>query len=336
MSLDSTKLTVADLNTPMAFMPIPFRNGAVDLNAQAKAVSYLVENNFLDRGRRRAVANGGSSLVHHLSAEELLDVARVTCEAAGGRAWHISGISTTPPPTAEWLVRQQMRLPHPPDAFLLLPPVGVYNPEGVYGEVGRMTAMLARETGARFLLYMRDASLRDAYCRLTRDHEQILGIKIGTSVDDVRPAREAVGDDNAVVWGLGDLSTPAIRAGARGHTSGTAIVCARLVDELNNAHRREDWERAAELEAIVRPLEEIRFMSSRAWNYSGVVELLKYAAFDDVDPGDGGPFNAPPPADICERLRAIAEDLRPWHGSYTSYLTDPARSREYAEGARVG
>jgi dihydrodipicolinate synthase/N-acetylneuraminate lyase len=313
MSLESNNLTIADLNTPITFMPIPFRNGGADLEAQAKAVRYLIENNFLDEGRRRAVANGGSSLVHHLSAEELLDVARVTCEVAGGRAWHISGVAATPSRTAEWLVQRQMRLANPPDAFLLLPLTGVYNPDGVYRELGRLTTKLAGETGARFLLYLRDASLRDAYCRLARDHEHILGIKIGTSVDDVGPARDVLGDRKAVIWGIGDLSTHAIRAGARGHTSGTAIICARLVDSLNNAHRRNDWETAEQLESIVRPLEEIRFTSNRAWNYSGVIELLKYAAFDDVDPGDGGPFNAAPPEHICARLRTIADELGAWH-----------------------
>ena len=73
MSSGSTRITVADLNTPVAFVPIPFRGGRADLRAQAKAVRYLIENNFLDSGVRRAVANGGSSLVHHLSAEELLE-----------------------------------------------------------------------------------------------------------------------------------------------------------------------------------------------------------------------------------------------------------------------
>jgi dihydrodipicolinate synthase/N-acetylneuraminate lyase len=315
MSLGSSRLTAADLNTPIAFVPIPFRNGQADLRAQAKAVRYLVDNNHLDGDRRRAVANGGSSLVHHLSAEELLDVARVTCEAAAGQAWHISGIAGTPVRTAEWLVREQMRLANAPDAFLIMPLTGVYNPEGAYAELSRLTSRLASETSARFLLYLRDASLRDVYCRLARDHEQILGIKIGTAVDDVAPAREALGQDKAVIWGIGDLSTRAIRAGARGHTSGTAIVCARLVDAINNAHRRGNYEEAERLEDIVRPLEEIRFMNNRAWNYSAVVELLQMMAFEDVDPGEGGPFNAPTPSGIREKLRTIANDLRAWHNA---------------------
>jgi dihydrodipicolinate synthase/N-acetylneuraminate lyase len=315
MSLASNRLTSNDLNTPIAFVPIPFRDGRADLRAQAKAVRYLVDNNFLEGGRRRAVANGGSSLVHHLSPEELLDVALATCDAAGGEAWHISGIPATPLRTAEWLVREQMRLANPPDAFLIMPLTGVYNPEGAYGELSRLTTHLAGETGARFLLYLRDASLRDTYCRLAHDHDPILGIKIGTSVDDVAPARAALGQDKAVIWGIGDLSTRAIRAGARGHTSGTAIVCARLVDAINNAHRGGDYHEAERLENIVRPLEEIRFMSSRAWNYSAVIELLQIMELDDVDAGEGGPFNAPPPADIRERLRSIAGDLREWHNA---------------------
>jgi hypothetical protein len=44
-----------------------------------------------------------------------------------------------------------------------------------------------------------------------------------------------------------------------------------------------------------------------------LVEALKIAAFDDVDPGDGGPFNAPPPPEICARLERIVDRLRPYH-----------------------
>jgi dihydrodipicolinate synthase/N-acetylneuraminate lyase len=308
-------LTVDDLDTPIAFVPVPFRRGTPDLAAQAKAARYLIENTFLDAGRRRVIANGGSGLVHHLTPEELLAVARVNCEAAAGKAWNISAIPGTPPRTAEWLVREQMRLANPPAAFLILPLTGVYNPEGVYHEISQLTARLAKETGARFLLYLRDASLRDAYCRLARDHEHVLGIKVGTSVDDVPGLREALGRDKAVIWGVGDLSTRAVRAGARGHTSGTAIICARLADAINNAQRQADYVEAERLENIVRPLEDIRFINNRAWNYSAVIELLRIAGFHDVDPGDGGPFNAPPPPEICDRLSTIARQLREWHSA---------------------
>jgi dihydrodipicolinate synthase/N-acetylneuraminate lyase len=206
-----------------------------------------------------------------------------------------------------------MRLPRPPDAFLLLPVVGGYNAEGVCRDLRRLCDDLGRSLGARFILYLRDPGLRDGYCRMVAECEAVIGVKIGTAVEDVEPACRAVAGAGTVVWGIGDLSTAAARRGARGHTSGAALLSVCASDRINNAHRRGDYAAAELIEQDLRELEEIRFMCNRAYNYSAVIEALKLAAFADVDPGDGGPFNAPPPPEIRNRLPGIVERLRPYH-----------------------
>ncbi len=308
-------MTGHDLNSAIAFPFLPFRDGKVDLDAHARNVAYLVRNCFLDGGRRRVIANGGSTLLHHLTPEEQMEVARVTAEAVGDRAWFISGILPTPPAQAAWLVCRQAKLARPPDAFLILPVTGVCNPEGVGRDLRQFCDRLGGEFGVDFLLYMRDSALREVYCRLVRESKHIIGIKIGTSVDDVGPVCEAVGESGAVIWGKGDVSTEAVRAGARGHTSGTALMCVRAADEINNAQRRGDYAAAERIESDLRGLEEIRFMKGRAYNYSAMVEILRMSGFTDVDPGDGGPFNAAPPEEIVDRLRGLVERLRPYHGA---------------------
>lgn len=308
-----TPLSPADLDTAIAFPFLPFRGGRLDLDAHRKNVAYLVRHCYLDGGRRRVIAIGGSSLIHHITADEQIEVVRVLCDEAGDRASVISAVLPTPPSEAERLVRAQMGLPRPPDAVMFLPMISGYNPEGVLHGLDRFCSRLGRETGARFILYLRDTALRDVYCRLVRESEFVLGLKIGTSHGDVAPARKAVGGSSAVVWGMGDLCTRAVRLGARGHTSGCSLLSLRASDEINNAHRRADYDAAEEIEEELRELEEIRFMQGRAYNYSALVEALKLAAFDDVDPGDGGPFNAPPPPEIRMRLEHIVERLRPYH-----------------------
>lgn len=307
------RFTASDLDTATAFPIIPFREREVDFEAYRKNVRYLVRNSFLDGGRTRVLAIGGSSLLHHLTQVQRLEAARITCEEAGRSARFISGILPTPPRDAAWLVREQMRFVRPPDAFLILPMTGGHNPEGVYRDLLRFCRELWSETGAQFIVYLRDSALREPLCRLVTESEYVLGIKIGTSEEDVKPACEAVGSQGAVVWGKGDLSTRAARLGARGHTSGISLIAVRASDEINNAQRRGDYEEAERIEQDLREFEEIRFMQARAWNYSAILEVLRMAAFEDVDPGDGGPFNAPPPADICARLRALLPRLRPYH-----------------------
>ncbi len=306
-----------DLDTAIAFPILPFRNGAVDLSAHRRNVQYLIRNCFLDSGRKRVITIGGSSLLHHLTPEEQLEVARVTGEQAGTDAWYISGIIPTPPRQAAWLVRQQLRLPRAPDAFLLMPLVGGYNPEGARQELTRFCQTLGDETGVQFILYLRDAALREGFCRLVSECQHVIGIKIGTSVDDVKPVRDALGEDVPVMWGIGDLSTAAARRGARGHTSGSALFLIRASDEINNAQRRGDFGAAERIEDEIKELEELRFVNGRIYNYSALVEALKIAGFSDVDPGDGGPFNAPPPPEIRQRLVPIVERLRIYHSAAT-------------------
>ena len=44
---------------------------------------------------------------------------------------------------------------------------------------------------------------------LFRDSEAFVGVKVGTSEDDVEPLKRALGDNGLVIWGIGDRSTRA-------------------------------------------------------------------------------------------------------------------------------
>ena len=81
--------------------------------------------------------------------------------------------------------------------------------------------------------------------------------------------------------------------GAKGHTSGINIVVARASDEINNAQRRRDYEAARLIEDDISPLEDIRFMQERAYNYSAVMEAINCADFDDVVGGRVAPLIQP-------------------------------------------
>jgi dihydrodipicolinate synthase/N-acetylneuraminate lyase len=92
------------------------------------------------------------------------------------------------------------------------------------------------------------------------------------------------------------------------------VLAARAADEINNAQRRGDFEAARAVEAKLHGLEEIRFASGRAYNYSAVVEAMNQSGFDDIDGGDGSaPFNPPVPADVAQRIGQVIRDLEPYH-----------------------
>ncbi len=302
------------LNSVTAIPIIPFRNGRIDYDAHAKNVRYLMEHNYLDNNRPRVISVAGTSLIHHIEPEEQVRIFDVTGQVMGRDGVLMSAIVPNPIGTAGRLIEQQARLSRPPDVYLIMPLTGTFSPEGVYRQFMAFAERYGQEYGARFLYYFRNPRDREAVIRLLNDSPHFIGVKIGTGVEDVAPMIQGVGDNAMVIWGIGDRSTAAAELGARGHTSGTAVLCAGAADAINNAQRRGDYAAARQVEADLNELEEVRFMNGRAYNYAAVVEAMRLSGFDDIDPGDGSaPFNPGVPPEVSERLRAAVERLRPYH-----------------------
>lgn len=274
---------------------------------------YLVERNFLRDGRRRAIGIAGTSLVHHLDSDTWLEAMEVTGRTVGRDAVVIAGLLPTPPSAAYGLVERSMKFDRPPDYFLLMPIPGVCNPTGIASELASLAKSCGENYGARFLLYMRSSDLLRPYAALLARSPHIAGVKIGTQEKDVADMLALVPSGKQVLWGVGDRATAAARHGSRGHTSGITLLCPRLCDEIHNAYWRGDYNSAAKLEEDLAEFEEIRFMEARAYNYSAVVAAAQLAGFSDVDLGEGGPFNAPPPTEVISRVAACAERFKLYH-----------------------
>lgn len=302
-----------ELDTVTVLMPMPFRGGRLDGRAHAKNVDYLLGNCFLDEGRRRVIGIGGTSLIHHLDRETLLELVQSTGRQLGAEALFMAGVIPTPPSEARRFIQECLSLERPPDYFLLMPIPGLFNPEGVEAELSALSEFFQGRGAGRFVLYLRTGRLIEAYARLASRLANIAGIKVGTRPGDVQVLRKAVPCSKRVLWGVGDRVTAAARLGARGHTSGLTLICPRLCDAINNACRRRDFESCEELEQVLSDLEEIRFMEDRIHNYSAVVAASQLGGFQDIDLGEGGPFNAPPPQPILQQIAHCVERLKPYH-----------------------
>ena len=301
------------LNSVTAIPIIPFKKGKVDYTGHAKNIDYLMRNNYLDEGRKRVIAIAGTSLIHHISETEQLRIIDKTGQQIGDDGLFISGIVPNPIHQAGQRIEAQSELQRPPDAYLLMPLTGVSNPEGVYQQYMEFGERYGTASGARFLYYFRQKREMSAVMRLLNDSPHFIGVKIGTGEADVEPLVEGVGDSGIVMWGIGDRCTRPAQLGAIGHTSGITVAFARASDEINNTQRRGDYETSTRIEADIAPLEEIRFMNERVYNYSAVVEAMILSGFDDIVAGTGGPFNPRVPAEIQEQLRGITQDLKRYH-----------------------
>ena len=312
MTIETPALLDA-LNSVIGIPLIPFNGGQIDIAGHGKNIDYLMTNNSLSGGRPRVVSIAGTSLIHHIAYDEqvrLLDIAGQRMDGAG---LLMAAIVPNPLPSAAELIARHSALRRPPDVYLIMPLSGTYGPVGLYETLMAFAEEQANRHGARFLYYYRRPRDRDQITRFIQDSPHFIGLKIGTNEDDVLPFVEALDETKIVIWGIGDRSTAAAELGAKGHTSGINIVLARASDEINNAQRSRDYEAARQIEDEISPLEDIRFMCERAYNYSAVMEAINCAGFEDVVAGTGGPFNPRVPADIARRIERIMVSLEHYH-----------------------
>ena len=312
-SINNTKSPFAELDTVTVLMPLPFQGGQLNQKAHVKNLDYLLNNNFLDNGRQRVIGIGGTSLIHHLDWNTLFEVVESTSQIIGKKALLMAGVIPTPIPQAKAFIEQCLRLKRRPDYFLIMPIPGLSNPDGIEIELRTLTESFGIKYGAHFVLYLRDSYLKTAYAKLAQTSEYIAGIKVGTHPEDVKTLFATVPSSKRVLWGVGDRATNAARHGARGHTSGLTLICPQLCDEINNAYRRQDLQASQKLEQKLAALEEIRFMENRIYNYSAILTAAQLGGFQDIDLGEGGPFNSPPPPMIVEQISVCIEKLKHYH-----------------------
>ena len=301
------------LNSVISIPLAPFSGRRIDFAGHAKNVDYLMRNNHLSAGRPRVISIAGTSLVHHISYDDQVKLMDIAGQRMDREGVLMAALAPNPLPEAERLLSRLVSLKRPPDVYLIMPVTGTYGPTGLYETLSRFAEDGARRHGARFLYYYRSRRDREMIIQLLQESPHFVGVKIGTNEDDVPPFVEALDENKIVIWGIGDRSTTAAQMGAKGHTSGINIVVARASDEINNAQRRGDYETALAIEAEISPLEDIRFVNEREYNYSAVMAAINCSGFDDVVGGDGGPFNPPVPPAVARDIEGIMADIRHYH-----------------------
>lgn len=299
------------LNSVIAIPIVPLRGGAVDFDGHRLNIRYLMENNHLDNGRKRVISVAGTSLLHHLSLEDQNGLFAATGEVMGNDGILMSAVVPNPLADARCQIRAHLDLGRRPDVILIMPLTGVFSPEGLCQGLGELAEEFGGE-GARFLYYLRASRDRDAVLQLMADSRHFVGVKVGTDVEDAAYMAERAPDDTIVIWGIGDRSTAAAEKGTKGHTSGTAVVVTRTADEINNAQRAGDWDRALEWEGYIQALEDIRFRNGRAFNYTAVIEALNQIG-GDVTGGEGGFFNPPADSALQAEVKEAIAAMAPLH-----------------------
>lgn len=301
------------LNSVISIPLIPYNNGKIDFDGHAKNIDYLMNNNTLSDNRPRVISIAGTSLIHHVSPDDQVKILDIAGQQMGDEGILMAAIMPNPIGVASDVIEQLSKLNRPPDVYLIMPLGGTYSPEGLYEQFMTFADHHGTEHNARFLYYYRRPRDRDCILKLIQDSPHIIGVKIGTNEADVKPFVDGLDDSNIVIWGIGDRSTNAAKQGAKGHTSGINIFVAKASDAINNAQRAGDYVTAHQIEADIAPLEDLRFMNERAYNYSAVMESIILSGVDDVVAGDGGTFNPRVPSDVSAQIQKIVDDIKKYH-----------------------
>ncbi len=309
----STNQLLSALEGVTAIPCAPYRAGSIDEDAHLKNVRYLMQTNSLSEGRPRVLSIAGTSPIHQMTRAEQVRLVDITTQAMGGEGVYVAGILPSPLADAKDLIAELNTLQRPPDAYLIMPLSGVYDPDGMYNEFMAFGEEMDDRFGARLIYYFKDSRDLSQMGRLFRDSEAFVGVKVGTSEDDVVPLVQAIGDNGLVIWGIGDRCTRASQLGTKGHTSGIAIAYAKASDAINNAQRAGDHAESQRVEDAISALEELRFRDGRRYNYSAVISAMAQSGFDDIDGGEGAPFNPPVPAEIAREVKAAIAGLAQYH-----------------------
>ena len=310
----STEELIDALDSVTSVIILPYRDGELDYEGIGKNVDYLIENNHLDGDRRRVIAVAGTSPIHHVSRAEQTRIMDFIGKRIGSRGVLMPGIAPNPLVDAGELIEAQAKLSRPPDCYLIMPLTGVADPAGFYDTYMAFAERYAGSTGARFLYYLRESGQAEGAVRLVNDSPHFVGIKVGTSEDDVSGIVEGLnGNSGIVMWGIGDRSTGPASKGTVGHTSGINLGFVKASDAINNAQRKGDYDTGFKIEKELTPMEVIRFRDNRKYNYSAVVEAIHHAGWDDVVGGEGGPFNPRVPPEVSAEVEAAIAGILHYH-----------------------
>lgn len=309
----STEAVLAALEGVTAIPVVPYRDGQIDYDAHAKNVRYLMNSNSLDNNRARVISIAGTSPVHQMGLDEQVKVVDVTTRTMGNEGVYMAGIVPNPLSDARKLIAELATLERAPDCYLIMPLGGVYDPSAVYNEYMALGEEMGDRCGARFIYYFKQSKEMESVVKLFRESQEWIGVKVGTGIEDVKPLLKGVGDNGLIIWGIGDRSTEAAKLGTKGHTSGIAVAFAKASDAINNAQRAGDFGESSRVEKAISGLEDIRFRNNRVYNYSAVVEAMHLSGFDDIDGGEGAPFNPRVPAEVAAEVARVIEGLTEWH-----------------------
>jgi dihydrodipicolinate synthase/N-acetylneuraminate lyase len=250
-----TELTPERLIASVLAVPPLARNADLSLNdaENAKLIRHI------EAGGIRTLLYGGNANFYHLPLSEYDRVLNMLANTAGKDTLVIPSAG----PAYGFSIDQAKILRgHPFPTVMFLPQVGITTSAGMAAGV----AQFVQAAGVPALLYIKhDGYIEPKDVKRLADEGLLSGIKYATvradtANDDYLRRLVDVVDRRIIISGIGEQ--PAIthlrEFGLGGFTSGCVCIAPWLSVEMLKAIRAKDWERAEQIRATFRPLEDAR------------------------------------------------------------------------------
>ncbi len=232
----------------------PFlKNEEIDENSLRSLVHF-----WLDSGCAGLVSCASNGEGPYMTREERRRVLQLVIEEVDGKASVIAG--TGAPSTGETIFLTRDAKEVGADATLIVSPY-YFKPDSRelfehYSTVISSTDMpVIVYNVPKFTGYNMDA---DVIVKLTEEHSQVVGVKdSGGSIGQISDLIQRVGDRISVLAGTGDLILPCLLMGGKGGVIAIANVAPRLCVELYNQFKKNEIERARQVQMQLLRLNDI-------------------------------------------------------------------------------
>jgi len=232
----------------------PFlKNEEIDENSLRSLVHF-----WLDSGCAGLVSCASNGEGPYMTREERRRVLQLVIEEVDGKASVIAG--TGAPSTRETIFLTRDAKEVGADAALVVSPY-YFKPDSKelfehYSTVISSTDMpVIVYNVPKFTGYNMDA---DVIVKLTEEHTQVVGVKdSGGSIGQISDLIQRVGDRISVLAGTGDLVLPCLLMGGKGGVIAIANVAPRLCVDLYNQFKKNEIERARQVQMKLLHLNDI-------------------------------------------------------------------------------
>ena len=253
-------------------------DGSLNLNVQARHTQRMYA-----AGMRVFLPAAGTSEFYSLSADEVVALVRVTCEAAGDDALVFAPVGLQVGHAVELAERS---LAAGASGIMFMPFVHPYLSDA--GARDYYRAVLER-VPCPTLIYKKAAIPGNGLLLELAEDPHVVGVKYAENVlHDFR--KIVLADGGRIEWLCGSAERFApyfLLAGATGYTTGAGNLCPHLTLAMHAAFAAGEYEEGMRLQRLILPIEDYRAREGDSYNVSMLKHALALAG------GDFGPPRPP-------------------------------------------